>query len=174
MSRDIRGAAAELQVLARKFGRVRMQGRQWLERHPRVQRTLGYSGCLRTDRQSVARGVAAGLFVALTPVFGVQTLVLLVVCMLLRANFPVAFAASWISNPFTIGPLVLAFNALGRAVFGPLAAPLSARAGVADDALLQTQLTILGSLLIAVPVALSGYAAALWLQRRFSHAEPRG
>ena len=163
-----------MQLLARKFGRVRTQGRQWLERHPRVQRTLGHSGCLRTDRQSVARGVAAGLFVALTPVFGVQTLVLLAVCVLLRANFPVAFAASWISNPFTIGPLVLAFNALGQAVFGPLAQPLSVRSGVADDALLQTQLTLLGSLLIAVPISLAGYAAALWLKGRLSRAEQRG
>lgn len=149
-----------------KAAELRARSRAWLERHPRTRRALDYTGCLRTDRQSVARGIAAGLFVALTPVFGVQTLLLVVVCVLLRANFPAAFAASWLSNPFTIGPMLLAFNALGSVVSGSLAQPLAADA--AGDAVLQTQLTFIGSLLVAAPAALLGYGAALWFQQRFA------
>ncbi len=151
-----------------KLAELRARGHAWLEGHPRMRRALDATGCLRGDRQSIARGIAAGLFVALTPLFGVQTLLLVPVCVLLRANFPAAFAASWLSNPFTIGPMLLAFNALGRVVSGMLSQPLTAAATTGGDALLQTQLTIIGSLLIAVPVSLLGYGAALWVQGRFA------
>lgn len=57
-------------------------------------------------RENVARGVAVGLFVALIPIIPFQTVLVILLSILLRANIPVAFLASWVSNPFTIIPLI--------------------------------------------------------------------
>ncbi len=154
-----------------RFERLREKSLGWLDRHPRTARLLDVTGALGTGTHQVARGAAAGLFVALIPVFGVQTLLLLLVCVVARANFPVAFLVSWISNPFTIGGIVLAGNLAGRAFFGPLAEPLAESGNVADIAAGQTLLTFLGSLVIAMPVAILGYAVALWIQRAIHHEE---
>lgn len=132
---------------------------------------LDVTGCLGTGTHQVARGAAVGLFVALIPVFGMQTLLLLLVSVLTRANFPVAFLVSWISNPFTIGGIALAANLAGRAVFGTLVLPFSDPGSVADFAAEQTLLTLLGSFVIATPVALLGYVIALAVQRAMRHGE---
>jgi uncharacterized protein (DUF2062 family) len=153
------------------FQRLHDESHGWLDRHPRTARMLDVTGCLGTATHQVARGAAAGLFVALIPVFGMQTLLLLLVCVLARANFPVAFLVSWVSNPFTIGGIALAANFAGRAVFGTLALPFTDAGSVADIAVEQTLLTLLGSLVVATPVAMLGYAIALWLQRAMHHEE---
>lgn len=149
-----------------KLRELRAEGHQWLERHPRLQRALDATGCLGTSPRSIARGVAAGLFVALTPVFGVQTLLMVGVCVLLRGNFPAAFIVSWICNPLTIGPLLLTFNTIGNALFGPLEVSLATPGEATGEILAEAQLTVLGSLVLAIPAALIGYAVALWVQRR--------
>lgn len=154
-----------------RFERLRDESHGWLDRHPRTTRLLDVTGCLGTGTHQVARGAAAGLFVALIPVFGMQTLLLLLVCALARANFPVAFLVSWISNPFTIGGIALVANLTGRAVFDTLALPFTDAGSVADIAAEQTLLTLLGSLVVATPVAILGYVIALWVQRAMHHEE---
>lgn len=121
------------------------------------------SDCLKFTMEGVARGVAVGLFIGLTPTVGVQTLLMIVGCIVLRGNFPVAFLMSWVSNPFTVVPLYWWFNVMGKAVFEPLL-PASATPGFLDDALHETMLTVLGSLLVAAPASVLGYYAsrAVW------------
>ena len=149
-----------------RMRQLRADSDRWLEAHPRVSHALDHTGCLKTDRHAIARGVAAGLFVALTPVFGIQTFLLMLVCVLLHANFPVAFAVSWLSNPFTIGPIVLAANFAGREILAPMFPAISQSAYLDNEAVWQTTWTILGSLLIAIPAALLGYFVALLFRRR--------
>lgn len=60
----------------------------------------------RFRRESVARGVAVGLLVAIIPILPFQTILAIVLSILLRANIPIAFLTSWVSNPFTIVPLI--------------------------------------------------------------------
>lgn len=125
------------------------------------------SDCLKFTMEGVARGVAVGLFIGLTPTVGVQTLLMIVGCIVLRGNFPVAFLMSWVSNPFTMVPLYWWFNVMGKAVFEPLL-PASATPGFLDGALHETMLTGLGSLLVAVPVSVLGYFASRAVWRFFS------
>ncbi|MDZ7748415.1 MAG: DUF2062 domain-containing protein [Halofilum sp. (in: g-proteobacteria)] len=148
---------------ARQRGRAR--ARAWLARHPLIERVLRRSGCLSVHRRALARGVAVGLFVGLTPTVGLQTVLMLVACIALRANFPAAFLASWVSNPLTMGPLYLAYALIGEAVFGGLVRSLFELTHILAEALLQAIYLALGSLLIAVPAAALGYVLALAAHR---------
>lgn len=64
---------------------------------------------LRGSPQSIARGLAAGVFAGLFPFIATQTLIAILIAALIRGNKIVAAAATWISNPFTAVPLY-AFN----------------------------------------------------------------
>lgn len=57
------------------------------------------------NRRSVTRAVALGLFVAFLPPFIPHTLAALAGAIALRVNIPVTFAASFITNPFTMLPV---------------------------------------------------------------------
>lgn len=142
--------------------RLQAQAVAWLDAHPRIARGLERTGCLGMHRRVLARGVAVGLFVALTPTFGFQTLLMLAGCVLLRASFPAAFVVSWVSNPVTVGPLYIGFNALGEAIFGPVIRSALHLRGLLAEATFETIFLVLGSLVIAIPAAIAGYALFLW------------
>ena len=109
-------------------------------------------------RPVVARGLAIGLFVALTPTLGVQTVLMLLLCVLLRGNFIAAFAVSWISNPFTFAPLYLTYYLVGELVVERLFDPLSPLLnGSLPTGTLEAVCLGLGSLLVAVPAAVAGF-----------------
>lgn len=141
--------------------------RTWLDRHPRTAAVLERTDCLRLHRRGVARGVAIGLFVALTPTVGVQTLMMLGACLLARANFPVAFGISWISNPVTLAPLYMGYHQLGGSVFAPIIETGLQLAGYGQNAALEIVYVALGSLLVALPVAVAGYFLTSWGWRRW-------
>lgn len=147
---------------AQVFHRLRTQAQEWLDAHPRVARGLARTGCLGMHRRALARGVAVGLFVALTPTFGFQTALMVAGCVIVRGNFPAAFLVSWVSNPVTIGPLYFAFNRLGEAIFGEVIRSAVHLSGLLAEAMLETIFVGLGSLLIAIPGAAAGYALFLW------------
>lgn len=163
----IRGGMLHLATMMqvhRHAVRWRRRTREWAEYHPRTMRFLDRVGCLRFERGDMARGVAVGLFVALTPTVGFQTVLMLAFCMLLRGNFIAAFAVSWISNPLTLAPLYLGYYLLGEWIFEPLLHPFSLIAGGGiPDGILEAASFGLGSLIIALPVAAAGYVLSYWL-----------
>jgi len=69
------------------------------------------------DHGSIARGVAAGLFVCFLPLPGQTIFAVLVVCML-KGNLPAAILATWVSNPVTFIPINLLICAVGARVLG--------------------------------------------------------
>lgn len=149
-------------------GQTSERVRQWLRR----------SGCLTFKRDPIARGIGVGLFVGLTPTVGLQTIMMLAGCLLVRGNFPAAFAISWVSNPITLPPMIYAYHELGKWLFGSWAKTLFKGTDVVDDALIALLSTALGTLLIAIPIALIGYFASLgisevWHRRRHQAREKR-
>mgnify|MGYP000267585165 CR=1 FL=1 len=134
----------------------------WLDRHPWIAGALERTGCLHVHRRTLARGVAVGVFVGLTPTIGIQTLLMLIGCVAIRGNFPAAFLVSWISNPVTLGPLYFAFNELGETVFGGVIGPEITISDRADEAAVGLLYLVLGSLLIAGPFAIASYLVFLW------------
>ncbi|MFU8831868.1 MAG: DUF2062 domain-containing protein [Wenzhouxiangella sp.] len=145
---------------------------------PRLRIWLNQSGCFRFQREPVARGIALGLLVGLTPTAGFQTVLLLVSCLLIRGNFPAAFAISWISNPLTWPPLYWLFHEIGERLFDPWLRTIVRGTGWLDEALVDIMAVALGSLTLAVPVAIIGYLMALgvsvvWHRRRHRAREGR-
>lgn len=67
---------------------------------------------------SVARGVAIGLFTACTPFVPFQTLIVITLSILFRANLPIAFAVSWVSNPLTLLPMTYFTYCVGNWALG--------------------------------------------------------
>lgn len=142
--------------------RFQRQIRIWLRDNPRALKSLRRSRCLSMDPDSVSRGLAVGLFFGLTPTVGFQTLILLPTCVAVRANFPLAFAATWVNNPLTMGPLYLVFQRLGQRYVEPNLLPASVTdsypwLSVFTDTTVQM---LVGSLFIAIPIALLGFFAA--------------
>ncbi len=75
----------------------------------RLQRFCRYS-YLRLVRQKgspefLARGLAAGVFAGLFPLFGLQTILGVALAIGFRGNKLMAAAGTWVSNPLTYGPI---------------------------------------------------------------------
>lgn len=66
------------------------------------------------EAHRVALGAALGMFVAFTPTIGFQTIIVLALASMLRANKLVGLPLVWISNPVTIPPIFYAAYSLGR------------------------------------------------------------
>ncbi|MFU8814703.1 MAG: DUF2062 domain-containing protein [Pseudomonadales bacterium] len=158
------------QQIATRRRQVRLLARLWLRRHPRMRALLARSGSLDPDERALARGVAVGLFVGLTPTVGVQTPLMVAASVLFRANFPAAFIVSWINNPLTLGLLYFSFHEVGDEALALLPIRFDGLSGslfglgeaLAED----VAAIVIGSLLIALPMAFFGYFTFLHLWRR--------
>jgi hypothetical protein len=108
-----------------------------------------------------------GLFIGLTPTLGIQTVLMLIAAATLRANFPAAFVASCINNPLTFPAFYFAFHELGEVLMRFLPIRFESLSGLEQEIATETTALIIGSLTIAVPAALVGYFAFLYVWRRF-------
>lgn len=98
---------------------------KWLKKHFAEQKNISSSSqnkflrnpnLWRINRHSVAAGIAVGLFVAMIPILPFQSLLALLLAIILRANLPIAFLASWVSNPLTLLPLAYFTYYLGASI----------------------------------------------------------
>ncbi|MGP0128827.1 MAG: DUF2062 domain-containing protein [cyanobacterium endosymbiont of Rhopalodia musculus] len=64
---------------------------------------------LRGTPHSIARGLACGVFVGCFPLFGLQTIMGVLLAVIFRGNKFAAAIGTWISNPLTYVP-IFAFN----------------------------------------------------------------
>lgn len=68
------------------------------------QRFLREPNLWQLNKQSIARGVAVGLFIAFIPL-PFQMLLAALSAVLLKANLPIAIVLTWITNPITFVPI---------------------------------------------------------------------
>lgn len=78
---------------------------------------IAHSNHFGFSRQSVTRGVAAGLLVCLIPL-PIQTISSLIVALIIRGNLIIAMICTWVSNPFTFIPLNIIILRIGFLVTG--------------------------------------------------------
>ncbi|MDB9311992.1 DUF2062 domain-containing protein [Spirulina sp. CS-785/01] len=70
--------------------------------------------------RAIARGIATGTFAGFFPLFGLQTIMGVVLATILQGNKIAAAIATWVSNPLTYVP-IYAFNyAIGSWMLGSL------------------------------------------------------
>jgi hypothetical protein len=126
-------------------------------------------------RRGVARGFALGLFWAFMPVPG-QSIFAAVCSIWLRVNVLVAMATTWITNPFTAVPIVLAAHWIGAAILGHAATPPPPPDAVVQAELLSLERLqqvwldlralgaafLVGSFVLAIGSALVGFTALNW------------
>jgi uncharacterized protein (DUF2062 family) len=86
-------------------------------------RVLRWLLMLRGSPAAIARGAAIGVFLAFTPLLGVQMICAVLLATFCNANRIIAAAAVWITNPVTIPPIYALCYWVGSRVWpGPPAA----------------------------------------------------
>ena len=69
------------------------------------------------NRRSVSWGIFCGIFAAFMPP-GLQLILAIPMAVVLRGNLAVAFAATWVTNPFTYLPIYFTCYRLGLWILG--------------------------------------------------------
>ena len=144
------------------------------------------------NRRSAAGGVAVGMFCGLIP-GPLQVISAIAMCLVIRANFPVAVVTTFYTNPLTIVPLYLVayeygslFLPAGALQVSALAPPPLASPGVWIPQLVDWMAAMgkplaLGLVLLGVTLAAIGWvvvrlgwrAHAVWAWRRRSRLRAR-
>ena len=85
----------------------------------------------------IALGVAVGAFIAVTPTWGVQMLLVVALAWLVRANKVAGIPMVWVTNPLTNGPIYSFCYVIGQALVGGpgLGEVREALAGFSDSSL---------------------------------------
>ncbi|MFE4107147.1 DUF2062 domain-containing protein [Almyronema epifaneia] len=73
---------------------------------------------LQGSPKALARGLAAGIFAGLFPLFGFQTILGVAIAALIRGNKIMAAAGTWVSNPLTYVPIYALNFQVGRWLLG--------------------------------------------------------
>jgi len=73
---------------------------------------------LRATPNDIAKGMALGLFVGMTPTFGIQMVIVLALAVVLKENKIAALLGVWVTNPLT-APVIYGLEyEVGRALLG--------------------------------------------------------
>jgi uncharacterized protein (DUF2062 family) len=161
----------------RKFFRERLPDHDSIRRHRwlrPLQHWLHHPNLWHLHRRSVAGGVAIGLFCGLIP-GPLQMISAVLLAVLFRVNLPVAAATTLYTNPFTIVPLYLLAYEIGKRVSGAgnnAVAPSFPEVHWHDFfsvvwtwVMSLGEPLLIGLPLLAVGLALAGYAAVRLLWR---------
>lgn len=110
---------------------------------------------LRASPHEIALGCAAGAFVSITPLLGVQTLIAVALAALLRASIPAAVIGTFVGNPLSWPIIWASTYAMGLQIVG--------LEGVFDPAAFErNMLMVWGAVLERSPHVLDATATLLW------------
>jgi uncharacterized protein (DUF2062 family) len=156
--------------------------KQWFRRQRRLRRSMHntrlyavfgrhvlHPRLWRSDKRSIAGGLALGLFVAFVPIPIFQMLLVVGGAILWKVNMPLGVAACWVTNPITAVPIFVAAYKTGSALLThneqtmkvvSLFVPQGKTGNIIREGIYLTT----GSLLFAVLAAVIGYLSVqlLW------------
>jgi hypothetical protein len=153
-------------MFMRRLPRRRHLRGTWL--HRVVGQRLFDRALWRPDRRSVATGLALGVFIALTPFFGLHFILAVVGAFALRVNIPAALGGCLVSNPVTVTPILALQLALGRFMVQPLTSAVRTEIPAAETSFLAHAWPLsLGSLASAVLAGALAYVLVMvaWRER---------
>lgn len=132
----------------------RLMANRWLRP---VAPRLAHPGIWHFNRRSVARGVALGLFAAFLLPVG-QILFAALIAAAARSNLLVAATVTWISNPFTFGPIYFGAWKAGGMLLG-LAGLSTVGEGLLGEVAGASLPLVTGLVAFALASAVLGYLA---------------
>lgn len=120
----------------------------------------------------IAAGFAVGVFISITPFFGIHTPMAIAAAFLFRLNKLTTITGAWVNTPLTVVPVLMASYKLGELLLG-----LPPRAFSVTDlswTALKPYATalLLGSSVIGLLAAVAGYFLCYWLVVRFRRKDP--
>jgi uncharacterized protein (TIGR03546 family) len=129
---------------------------------------------IRGEPRDIAMGFALGLFVGMTPFMGFQTIIVLPLAALFKANKISAAAAVWISNPLTAPVLYGITYFTGAKLFGlsRIGPPPPHLENISLLHLFQKaphvlNMMIVGGVVLGIPLAIAGYFFALKAVKKY-------
>jgi uncharacterized protein len=126
---------------------------------------------LQGDPQKIARGMALGVFIGITPTIPFHTILALALAHLCRISRVAAVMGVWISNPITIPPLYYGSFLLGKYVLYPnLTLSLPQSVDLRELLKLGWEINLalqFGGLILAVPSGIIAYFLTLWAIQRY-------
>ncbi|MDT8420608.1 MAG: DUF2062 domain-containing protein [Desulfuromonadales bacterium] len=119
---------------------------------------------LRAEPNDIAKGMALGLFIGMTPTFGFQMPLALAFAMLLKENKIAALIGVWVTNPLT-APVIYGLEyEIGRAMMGMSRPDIYVFFNYESFTELGSEIMVplcLGSLVFGLVVSAVGYAVTL-------------
>ncbi len=119
---------------------------------------------IQAQPDAVGRGMALGLFIGMTPTFGIQMFLALGFALLLRQNKIAALIGVWCTNPVT-APIIYGIEyEVGRLLMGLPHPEVAIEFNHKILSGLGCQLLpplLLGSVVLGIPVAIIGYALTI-------------
>lgn len=117
----------------------------------------------------MARGLAAGAFAGMFPIFGFQMIVGVCLAIAIKGNRVAAMAATWISNPLTYVPLFALNYHVGQQILGIEHQPLPQQditqwMSIGSDV---ASALLMGSLVMGSLISLLAYGLGYHLSHRF-------
>jgi uncharacterized protein (TIGR03546 family) len=122
---------------------------------------------LDSHPRHIALGFAVGVFISITPFFGIHTAMAIAAAFLFRLNKLTCITGAWINTPITIIPVLGLSYKLGQVLLGHPPGELKIKS--LEWAMLKHHAAaiILGSSIIGFILAIAGYFLCYWLIVRF-------
>ncbi len=121
---------------------------------------------------NIAAGFAVGVFIGITPLFGIHTPLAIAAAFIFRLNQLTTITGSWLNTPFTVLPVLMASYRLGEFILGQK--PRAVSFETLDWHHLKDYATALfiGSSIIGFIAAVICYFICYWLVIRFRRKDP--
>ena len=120
----------------------------------------------------ISAGFAVGVFISLTPFFGIHTPLALAAAFLFRLNKLTTITGAWVNTPLTVVPMLAASYKLGEYLLGAEPRPFTLTELSWTALKPYAEAVLLGSSLIGLAAAVTGYFGCYWLVVRFRRKDP--
>lgn len=120
----------------------------------------------------IAAGFAVGVFISITPLFGVHTPLAIAAAFIFRLNKLTTITGAWVNTPFTVLPVLMASYRLGEFVLGQEPRAVSFSSLEWHHLKEYAAALFIGSSIIGLVAALVSYALCYWLVIRFRKKDP--
>lgn len=120
----------------------------------------------------IAAGFAVGVFISITPFFGLHTPMAIAAAFIFRLNKVATITGAWVNTPLTVVPVLAASYNLGRFLRGKELKPFVVKSLQWADMQVYAKSLLLGSSIIGLVSALIAYFICYWLVVRFRRKDP--